>query len=241
MGRFSARLAPMFADFAGVQDGMRAVDVGCGPGALTVELAARLGAGSVAGADPAPTFVEACRARVPEADIRQAPAEQLPFDDDAYDAALAQLVVSFMRDAGAGVAQMRRVVRAGGPVAFCSWAAGEHEMLNVVWGAAEEIAGESVNASESTMRYRTRDELAELAAGAGLTGVEAEKLVVEAGYERFEEFWEAMQSAAGPVGAYYERLDDERRGALREAIGRRLPETGPFTLRAAAWAVRARA
>src|SRR4051794_2171286 len=111
MGRFSERLAPVFADFAGVAAGMRVVDVGCGPGALTVVLAERLGAGSVAAADPAPLFAEACRARVPGADVRQAPAEQLPFEDAAYDAALAQLVVSFMRDADAGLAQMRRVLR----------------------------------------------------------------------------------------------------------------------------------
>jgi ubiquinone/menaquinone biosynthesis C-methylase UbiE len=241
MGRFSARLAPLFADFADVQEGMRAVDVGCGPGALTVELAARLGAGSVAGADPVPAFVEACRARVPDADIRRAPAEELPFGDDEYDAALAQLVVSFMRDASAGVAEMRRVVRPGGRVAFCSWAVGEHEMLNLVWSAASELAGERVDAAESTMRYRTREELVALASSAGLGDAEAEKLTVEAGYAGFDELWDAVQTAAGPVGAYYGKLDEEGRVALREAIARRLPESGPFTLRATAWAARARA
>jgi SAM-dependent methyltransferase len=195
----------------------------------------------VAGADPAPLFVEACRARVPDADIRRAPAEQLPFDDDGFDAALAQLVVSFMRDAAAGVAEMRRVVRPGGHVVFCSWATGEHGMLSLIWSAAEEVAGKRVDASESTMRYRSRDEPLELAAGAGLAGAEAEKLTVEAAYEGVEEFWGAMQTAAGPVGDYYERLDDDKREALRAAVERRLPAGGPFTLAAAAWAVRARA
>ena len=241
MGRFSLRLAPVFADFAGVAPGTRVVDVGCGPGALTAELAARVGAASVAGADPAPLFVEACRARVPDADIRRAPAEELPFEDDAFDAALSQLVVSFMRDAPAGVAEMRRVVRPGGHVAFCSWGLGGHEMLRTIWDAAEEIAGERADASESSMRYRSGDELLELAASAGLSDAETEQITVDAAYDGVEDFWTAMQHASGPVGAYYERLDDQRRAALREAIERRLPGDGEFTLKATAWALRGRA
>src|SRR3954468_21620866 len=42
MGRFSGQLGPLFADFAGAEASGRALDVGCGPGALTVEFAARL-------------------------------------------------------------------------------------------------------------------------------------------------------------------------------------------------------
>lgn len=241
MGRFSVRLAPVFADFAGVESGMRVADVGCGPGALTSELASRVGAASVAGADPAPMFVEACAARVPGADIRRAPAEQLPFDDDGFDAALAQLVVSFMRDAAAGVAEMRRVVRPGGRVAFCSWGMGEHGMLQVIWSAAAELAGKPVDASESSMRYRTSDELIALAGAAGLTEVETEQLTADASYEGAEDFLTSMQTASGPVGDYYGRLDEERRAALHAAIEKRLPSGGPFTLRATAWAARGRA
>ena len=52
MGRYSARLAPSFADFAGIAPGKRVLDVGCGPGALTMELVLRLGAAAVAAVDP---------------------------------------------------------------------------------------------------------------------------------------------------------------------------------------------
>src|SRR4051812_16280375 len=47
MGRYSVLLAPPFADFARLTPGRRVLDVGCGPGALTTELVARLGAGAV--------------------------------------------------------------------------------------------------------------------------------------------------------------------------------------------------
>jgi ubiquinone/menaquinone biosynthesis C-methylase UbiE len=119
MGRFSGPLGPLFADFAGVEASGRALDVGCGPGALTVELVSRLGAPNVAAIDPSEAFVEAARARNPEVDVRHAPAEKIPFADDAFDFTLAQLVVHFMADAVAGVREMARVTRSGGVVAAC--------------------------------------------------------------------------------------------------------------------------
>src|SRR5580765_4412113 len=97
MGRYSSKLASTFVDFAGVKDG-RVLDVGCGPGALTGELAKRLGPGRVSAVDPSETFVEAVRARYPAVGVERATAEELPFPDDGFDAALAQLVVHFMAD-----------------------------------------------------------------------------------------------------------------------------------------------
>src|SRR5919204_6744731 len=111
MGRYSRLLAPRLADFAGVESGWRALDVGCGPGALTQELARRLGAASVFAADPSAPLAAACAERVPGADVRVASAESLPWPDDSVDAALAQLVVNFLSNARVGVAEMRRVVR----------------------------------------------------------------------------------------------------------------------------------
>ena len=104
MGRYSQHLAPQLADLAGLSAGQKVLDVGCGPGALTAELVRRLGPGSVAAVDPSAPFVEAAQARNPGADVRMAVAEQLPFAGGAFDAALAQLVVQFMADPVAGLA-----------------------------------------------------------------------------------------------------------------------------------------
>ena len=113
MGRYSVLLSPQLADLAGVEAGQRVLDVGCGPGALTTELVARVGADSVVAIDPSEPFVEAARARHPGVDVRLGSAEQLPFPDDTFDAALAQLVVQFMSDPAAGVGEMARVDPAG--------------------------------------------------------------------------------------------------------------------------------
>src|SRR5262245_37064146 len=117
MGRYSSPLAPLFADFGRVSEGQTVLDVGCGPGALTDELVGRVGASAVAAADPSEPFVAALEERHPDVTVRLAPAEQLPFDDSSFDAALAQLVVQFMRDPVAGVRDMARVTRDGGVVA----------------------------------------------------------------------------------------------------------------------------
>ena len=103
MGRYSRRLAPLLADFAGVGPGLRVLDVGCGPGALTEQLASRVGAELVAAVDPSAPFAEACATRVPGADVRAGGGEQLPWADDSFDAVLSQLVVNFMDDPPGGV------------------------------------------------------------------------------------------------------------------------------------------
>src|ERR1051325_1127867 len=109
MGRFSRGLAPLFANFAGIEAGQRVLDVGAGTGALTAELLAR--SAEVAAAEPSAPFVDALRERYPGVDARVAAAEQLPWPDESFDAALAQLVVAFMSDPHAGAHEMRRVVR----------------------------------------------------------------------------------------------------------------------------------
>src|SRR5690349_11743064 len=121
MGRWAAGLAPKLADAAGVRAGLRILDVGCGPGALTVELARRVGEGDVAAIDPTPHFVAACRARVPGADVREGFAESLPWGDGTFDAAVCSLVVAWMDDPDRGIAEMARATKPGGTVAAVMW------------------------------------------------------------------------------------------------------------------------
>src|SRR5438105_6077949 len=140
MGRYSALLAPQLADLGGVESGQRVLDVGCGPGSLTSELVKRVGAAAVSAVDPSEQLASAARERHPGVDVRLAPAEDLPFADGTFDAALAQLVVHFMADPVRGLAEMARVTRAGGVVCACVWDfAGEQTPLTPFWNAAQEL------------------------------------------------------------------------------------------------------
>src|SRR5688500_12580682 len=119
MGRYSVPLAPQLADLAKVSAGQRVLDVGCGPGALTAELVTRLGPDAVSAVDPSEPFVAAARERHPGVNVQRAAVEELPFEDRAFDAALAQLVVHFMANPVAGLREMARVTRPDGVVAAC--------------------------------------------------------------------------------------------------------------------------
>ena len=129
MGRFSEPLAPQLVDLLEPAPGDRALDVGCGPGTLTAVLAGRLGADRLAAVDPSPSFVLAVRALLPEVDVRDGAAEELPFGDEVFDLATAQLVVPFMADPVRGLSEMRRVVRPGGNLLFVSHFAAENGSL----------------------------------------------------------------------------------------------------------------
>ena len=242
MGRYSRELAPELIAFAAVEPGMRVVDVGCGPGALTERLVERLGAENVAAADPSEPFVAAATERAPGADVRRAAAEELPWDDDSFDAALSQLVVNFMSDADAGVAEMRRVARAGGVVAACTWSYGQDmQMLRAFWDAARALNPDAPDEG-STMRYRSVEELDELWRRVGLSEVETGHLQVETTYTGFDDLWEPFTFGVGPAGSYLAGLEPEQRETLRGELYRGLGEpNGPFTLSATACAVRGRA
>jgi len=236
MGRYSRRLAPMFADFAGIGDAASAADVGAGTGALTTELVAR--GLRVAAADPSPQFVDALQTRLPDVDARVAPAEELPWDDESFDASLAQLVVAFMRDAPAGVAEMRRIVKRGGTIAVCMWDRQGMEMLAAV-ARAQQALGSETPTAEARVMYRTQEEIESLF-GAGFAGVHTEPIETDASYTGFDEFWSALSGGAGPAGAWVTALNDEQREAAHAEVHRQLGEPdGPFTLAAKAWAVRA--
>ena len=116
MGRYSAKLAPPFCEFAAIRVGQRVLDVGCGPGALTGELIGTVGHEAVTAVDPSGPFVTAARSRYPGVDVWLASAEELPFSNGMFDATCAQLVVHFMADPVAGLAEMARVTRPAGRV-----------------------------------------------------------------------------------------------------------------------------
>lgn len=231
MGKYAVLLAPLMADVADVAAGQRALDVGCGTGALTGELVRRLGADHVAGCDPAASQLEACRVRYPDVDLRDAPAEQLPWSDATFDVALAQLVMHFTTDAERAAAEMRRVVALGGRVAVCVWDfEGGMQMLRAFWDAAVTVDPRSPD-ELLTMRFGRAGELTELLSGSGLTDVHEDELAVSRRYDHFEELWSTLLLGVGPAGSHLVALPEEQQDRLRMAYLERLgtPE-GSFTL-----------
>ena len=236
MGRYSVPLAPQLANFAMITVGQRVLDVGCGPGALTAELVRQLGPDAVAAVDPSEPFVAAAQQRHPGVSVQRAAAEQLPFGDQAFDAALAQLVVHFMADPVRGLREMARVTRKDGVVAACVWDhAGGQGPLSVFWEAARELDRDVDD--ESQLAGAREGHLAQLFRAAGLHGVEEGVLSIDVEHPSFEEWWEPFTLGVGPAGDYAAGLEARRQAQLRERCRELLP-AAPFVLTARAWAAR---
>jgi SAM-dependent methyltransferase len=239
MGRYSEPLAVPFVDWLDPAPGGRALDVGCGPGALTARLVDRLGADRVVAVDPSESFLASLRDRLPGVATHRATADDLPFEDDSFDEVAAQLVVHFMPDPVAGLAEMRRVARPGTRVGACTWdLAGGRAPISLLWRAARDldpgVSGEEVRPGVAA------GDLTRLLLEAGLHHVDETELAVTVTHPSFEEWWEPYTLGVGPAGEYVAGLDEEHRSALRDRCRALLPDA-PFEAVAVAWTARGRA
>ncbi|MFE7508658.1 class I SAM-dependent methyltransferase [Promicromonospora sp. NPDC057488] len=235
MGRYSEPLAEKLVDLVDPRHGQRALDVGCGPGAVTERLVRRLGPDDVAAVDPSVPFVEAARRRCPGVDVRHGVAEALPFDDGAVDLTLAQLVVPFMTDPVAGLREMARVTRPGGEVSASVWDfGGERAPLSTFWRAARDVDPGAFDEA-GAVGART-GQLADLFRAAGLEDPRSHELTVTSAYTGFAEWWEPYTLGVGLAGDYVAGLDPDARRAV-EGRCRELLSEGPFEVSATAWTV----
>ncbi len=238
MGRYAAPLAVAFCDFAGVPAG-RVLDVGAGTGALTAELVSRAGAANVAAVEPSARFVEGLQRRFAAIDVREAPAEALPFAGGEFAAALCQLVLSFVADGPQAARELRRVVRPGGVVAACMWDRAGLQMIEALYEAGAAVAPQ-IPRGEHSMKYRDEASLRALFEGAGLR-VETALLQVHARYVTFDELWASLNLRVGPSGNWAQSLPAEVRDGVRSELFRLVGKpAGSFTLSGRAWAVKAR-
>ena len=230
MGRYSVHLSPQLADLAGVDAGQRVLDVGCGPGALTAELVGRLGADGRRGSRSLRVLRRGRRRAAPRgrrpAGVRRS---SCPFADGEFDAALAQLVVHFMSDPVAGLAEMRRVTRAGGVVAACVWDhAGGKGPLSLFWHAARELDPDADDESELAGAAEVSSPSSSRPPGCRRSRRRRSTVAVE--HPSFEDWWEPFTlgvgrrrlhraARAGAAGAATRAVPrDTARGAVRARV-----------------------
>ncbi len=188
------------------------VDVGCGPGALTDELVARVGARAVRAVDPSESFVAVCAARHPGVDVRLGPGEATPFDDGSVDRVLAQLVLHFVSDPGKVAREFGRLLRPDGVAAACVWDFDQGmEMLRAFWDAALAVRPEAPDEA-ATLRFGRAGEISALLDAAGFVEIEEAELAVECRYEDFDELWGGFLAGVGPAGAFCVSLGGDDRG-----------------------------
>lgn len=109
-------------DAAKVGRGHRVADVACGTGILARAAHARVGEGGyVVGVDPDAGMLTVAAREAPGVEWRAGTAEALPVEDDSQDAVVSQFGMMFFRDRDQAVAEMLRVLAAGGHLAVAVW------------------------------------------------------------------------------------------------------------------------
>ena len=243
MGRWSARLAPLFANFAQITDGGRVLDVGCGTGSLVRTVAGMTRHAEIVGIDPAQPFLAYARAQLADARITfdRGNALDLPYPAGAFDQTLSLLVLMFIPHPEKAASEMRRVTRPGGTVAACTWDREGLEMTAVFWEEAVRLDPDAAARAERPQHLDQAGQLATLWHATGLQHVAETALDMGMDFTSFDDYWQPHLQGDGPSGTYVTGLPPEHRDALRHALHTRLqanrPDSG-FSLHAKALAVR---
>lgn len=240
MGRWSRRLAPRYAAFAGLKDGQRILDVGTGTGAMAGTLAASLPQSEIVGVDPSAAFIAAAAKNGGSARLHfeVGDAQALRFGDASFDQTIALLVMNFIPDHDKALAEMRRVTRAGGGVGACVWDYGDGmESLRIFWDEAVALEPAAAPKHERNMKLSQPGQLGELWRKAGLRDVREDALTIEQAFASFDDYWRPFLAGVGPGGAYVASLAEAHRGQLQARLRERLGD-GPIGLKARAWCVR---
>lgn len=243
IGRWSRQVAPLFLSWLGIPAGRRWLDVGCGTGALSGAILDRCAPASVTGVEPSAGFrALAIRQLGSRARVLPGSADALPLEDASCDVAVCGLVLNFVPDVSAALAQMRRVVAPGGTIAAYVWDyADRMEVIRLFWEEAVSLDAEAARLHEGA-RFPLCHPHALKAAfeQAGLGGVAVVPLDSTAGFAGFDDYWQPFLGGQGPAPAYVAGLPESERHALRNALQERLAggADGAIRLNARAWAVR---
>jgi SAM-dependent methyltransferase len=243
MGRWSARLAPLYADFARVIDVGRTLDVGCGTGVLVKVIAGMTRTSEIVGVDPSQSFVDYARTQFddPRVTFRVGDAMQLPFPSASFDQTLSLLVMMFISEPEKAANEMRRVTRPGGTVSACTWDRDGLELGSIFWEEAVRLDPGADARAQRPKHSNREGQLTTLWQSAGLENVRETVIRMPMPFASFNDFWEPHLTGLAPQGVYVATLSEERREALRQGLHRRLvgdrPD-GPFVLQAKALAVR---
>jgi len=244
MGRWSQMLAERFLAFVDLAGAARVLDVGSGTGSLARAIVGSSPLVEVVGIDPSPAFVDYARARISQrAHFEVGDAQQLPFDDSSFDACYALLVLNFIPDQRAALAEMCRVVRPGGTIAAAVWDHAQGmNMLRIFWEVADAVDKDK-HLIEEPHPLLDRDGLSALWEEAALGEIVSAPLDFDMRFLSFADYWEPFGFTQGPAGAYLRsvsaRVRDEIERELRSKLLAGKPDS-PFTLSARAWAIRGR-
>jgi SAM-dependent methyltransferase len=247
VGHLSRAVAPIFVDWLAVPRGRRWVDVGSGTGALTTTILDRADPGSVIGVDASESFLGVARATIADARARFeiGSADALPLDESTADAIVAGLVLNFIPDLPAALAEMRRVAVPGATIAAYVWDYADGMQPIRRFFDAARLVDAGAEAADEGRRFAIcrPGPLGDALRAAGFASVEVRPIEVPAVYATFDDYWTPFLSGVGAAPRYLVGLPPASQDAIRDRLRSALrPEPdGSIRLFARAWAARGRA
>lgn len=242
MGRWSRAICRPFVERLATPPGLRWADLGSGTGALTQVVLDLTDPATVTGVEPSPAFRDFARRAIddPRAAFVEGDAENLPLADGEVDLLVSAFALNFVPDPAAAVREASRVVAPGGRVALMVWDYREGmAFLRRFWDAAVELDPDAAELDEGRRFPLCQPEpLRSLLTAAGLVDVAVEAIEIATRFADVDDYWRPFLGGTGPAPGYLASLDDDRRGALRARLERRLtPDAdGTIALWARAWA-----
>lgn len=218
---------PVLCEVARIGPGQRALDVGCGTGALTLAVAERVvPGGAVVGLDPNPDMLAAARRKGARVEWRDGRAEALPFADASFDAVVSQFAMMFFDDRVAALREARRVLRPGGRLALAVCDAVERSPgYAALAGVLDRLFGPSVaNAFRAPFALGDASLLRALCRDAGLADAQIARRQGTVRFASIDALVSTERACVWTLGgllddAQFERLLHEAQGVLRPFVG----------------------
>lgn len=243
VGRWSRQVAPRFVDWLKVPPGRRWLDVGCGTGALCAAILEKASPSSVVGVDPSSGFRETAQRHLGDrVSLHPGNATAIPLANASVDVVVSGLVLNFVPDQPAALAEMARVAGPGGMVAAYVWDYAEKmQLMRYFWDAAISLDAGVAQMDELVRFPICRPEpLKQLFADAGLDDVEVMAIDIATSFASFADYWAPFLGGQGPAPSYAMSLDEAARSRLRDRLEQQIPARpdGSIAMIARAWAVR---
>ena len=243
MGRWSRKIAAKFIEWVEPPANADWLEVGCGTGALTKTILSNAAPRSVLATDLADGFVAFSQAENEDERVQFAVANsmELPSADASIDIVTSALVLNFVPDKQKALAEMRRVLRPDGFLAFYVWdyPSGGMGFIDAFWKAAAEVDASAAELDEGLrFPYCQQDGLAKICDEAGIEGVKIEPIEVKTAFPNFEALWHPFTLGVGPAPGYVQTLTESHQAKLKAHLAAKLGADGPISLPARAWAVK---
>jgi ubiquinone/menaquinone biosynthesis C-methylase UbiE len=244
MGRWSNLIGQKFLTWLAIPFDRIWLDLGCGTGSLTKLILEKCQPKKVISIDSSSEFIFYSRQSIisPKVDFRIGMAQELKMKSNSVDAVVSGIMLNFVPQPEAAIAEMIRVAKPDGTIGIFVWDySNGMEMLRYFWDTAVEL---DIKAREYDEGVRFplchEGELESLVKGFNLKKVSAVPLEETIRFKNFNDYWLPFLGRVGPAPSYVMNLREKDRQKLENRLREILPvdKDGSISLMIRAWAVK---